>query len=148
MTNQLDSWSRHHTGFAVASLPAALKFYRDSLGFEPVFEAVDMSDLIESVTGISGLRADLVQCRSPLSSELLELIEFRNVPASYLGSAPVQPGRAHNAFLVADLERAVAKVEELGGALLGQITEFSEGRAAYLTDGAGNALELEEAVRG
>ena len=147
MINQLDSWAWHHSGFAVASLPGALKFYRYALGFEPVFEAIDMSDLIESVTGISGLRADLVQCRSPFSSEILELIEFRNVPASYSGPAPVQPGRAHSAFLVTDLQRAVETVEQLGGGLIGQITVFSEGRAAYLTDGAGNAIELEEAVR-
>jgi predicted enzyme related to lactoylglutathione lyase len=50
--------------------------------------------------------------------------------------------------LVEDLEAAIAEVERNGGKLFGSITEFSEGRAAYLSDGSGNAIELEEARPG
>lgn len=148
MNNQLGSWSWHHTGIAVTNLSEAVEFYSAALGFTPVFEALDMSDLIQSITGISGIRADLVQCLSPMSNQVLELIQFRNVPAGYSGPAPVQPGRAHTAFLVADLDAAVGQIESLGGALIGAITEFSEGRAAYLVDVVGNPIELEEAQKG
>jgi predicted enzyme related to lactoylglutathione lyase len=50
--------------------------------------------------------------------------------------------------LVPELEAAIADVERNGGKLFGSITEFSEGRAAYLSDGSGNAIELEEARPG
>lgn len=137
-------WAWHHTGLAVADLSQALKFY-EGLGFTPVFEAMDMTDLIQSVTGVPGLHADLVQCKASFSDQVLELIQFRNLPADFDDAVPITPGRAHTAYLVPEIDRAIAELVAAGGRLLGQITEFSEGRAAYLTDGAGNALELEEA---
>lgn len=145
MTKFSTAWQWHHTGVSVADLSSALKFYRDGLGFEPVFEAIDMSDLIESITGVSGLRADLVQCRSPISTTVLELIQFRNVPPGYSGDAPVQPGRSHIAMLVSDLAVAIDEMTANGGRLIGSVTEFSEGRAAYISDSAGHVVELEEA---
>lgn len=142
------AWAWHHTGLSVDDLSKALKFYQSSFGFTPVFEAMDMSDLIENLTGVQGLRADLVQCKSTISDQVLELIKFRNIPQDADQLLPIRPGRIHNAFLVEDLEAAIAEVERNGGKLFGSITEFSEGRAAYLSDGSGNAIELEEARPG
>ena len=145
MSKILSSTNWHHTGVSVRDLSTALTFYRKSFGFEPVFEAMDMSDLIQSITGIPGLRADLVQCSSPISETVLELIQFRNIPPNYQGQAPVEPGQSHVAFLVSNLDQAIAEILAAGGKLVGQVTEFSEGRAAYLSDPAGYVVELEEA---
>lgn len=142
------AWAWHHTGLSVEDLDQALHFYKSSFGFTEVFEAMDMSDLIENLTGVKGLRADLVQCKSQMSNQVLELIKFRNIPEDANELLPIRPGRIHNAFLVPDLEAAIADVEKNGGKLFGSITEFSEGRAAYLSDGSGNAIELEEAQPG
>lgn len=142
------AWAWHHTGLSVEDLDQALHFYKSSFGFTEVFEAMDMSDLIENLTGVKGLRADLVQCKSQMSNQVLELIKFRNIPEDADELLPIRPGRIHNAFLVPDLEAAIADVEKNGGKLFGSITEFSEGRAAYLSDGSGNAIELEEAQPG
>lgn len=142
------AWAWHHTGLSVEDLSQALRFYQSSFGFTPVFEAMDMSDLIENLTGVKGLRADLVQCKSAISDQVLELIKFRNIPQDADHLLPIRPGRMHNAFLVPDLESAIEVVEKNGGKLFGSITEFSEGRAAYLSDGSGNAIELEEAQPG
>lgn len=142
------AWAWHHTGLSVEDLDQALHFYKSSFGFTEVFEAMDMSDLIENLTGVKGLRADLVQCKSQMSNQVLELIKFRNIPEDADELLPIRPGRIHNAFLVPDLEAAIADVEKNGGKLFGSITEFSEGRAAYLSDGSGNAIELEEAQQG
>lgn len=148
MTSATNSWSWHHTGLAVENLSAALDFYKTNFAFEPIFEALDMTDLIQQVTGVAGLRADLVQCQSAISNQVLELIKFRFVPENASELLPIRPGRAHTCFLVPDLDQAVSAVLESGGGLFGEITEFSEGRAAYCFDGAGNALELEEASPG
>lgn len=144
MINTSQSWSWHHTGLSVENLSLALDFYETSFGFKPVFEAMDMSELVENLTGVVGLRADLVQCKSAISDQVLELIKFRNIPVNADQLLPLRPGRIHNAFLVPNLESAIEAVERAGGKLFGAITEFSEGRAAYLSDGTGNALELEE----
>ncbi len=148
MTSTTRAWAWHHTGISVPNLTQSLSFYSTTLGFEPVFEALDMSDLIQQLTGVPGLRADLVQCTSPLSDQVLELIQFRNIPSTVSELLPIQPGRTHNCFLVEDLDSAIVEIEKAGGQLLGSVTEFSEGKAAYLSDGAGNAFELEQAERG
>lgn len=148
MSGSTRAWAWHHTGYAVTDLDDALAFYQTTLGFEVVFEARGMSDLIESVTGVRGLRADLAQCQSPMSGQVLEFIAFRHVPTDCSPLLPVWPGRAHTAYLVDDLERAVAALQAAGGVMLGHITEFSEGRAVYCADRSGAVVELEESPRG
>lgn len=143
--NSSKAWAWHHTGLAVSDLNKSIAFYQKTFGYRPVFEALDMSDLIQSVTGIAGLRADLVQLKSDISDQILELIRFRNIPAQYDQAVPIAPGRAHNAFLVPDLDLAIAQAERMGGRQLGKITEFSEGKAVYMVDADCNAFELEMA---
>ncbi len=130
---------------AVANVDEVLDFYSATLGFEPVFEARGMTDLISQMTGIVGLTADLVQCRSPLSGQVLEFIQFGNVPDDLDDRYPLRPGRAHTAYLTNDIDRAVDVTLRAGGAILGEITEFSEGRAVYCADRHGTVIEWEEA---
>lgn len=141
------AWAWHHTGIAVADIDRVLDFYADTLGFEPVFEARGMTDLISNMTGIVGLRADLVQCMSPLSGQVLEFIEFSNVPDDLDPRYPLRPGRAHTAYLVPDIEAAVEQTLRAGGVMLGEITEFSEGKAVYCADSNGTVIEWEEATK-
>jgi predicted enzyme related to lactoylglutathione lyase len=148
LTSTTRAWAWHHTGISVSDLNQSLSFYSRTFGFEPVFEALDMSDLIQQLTGVPGLRADLVQCKSTLSEQVLELIKFRNIPNDVSELLPLQLNRTHNCFLVENLDQAIEEVEKAGGQLLGSVTEFSEGKAAYLSDGAGNAFELEQAKQG
>lgn len=145
MTGSTGAWSWHHTGLVVRGVDETVEYYRTLLGFEVVFEARGMTDLISGMTGVKGLRADLIQCRSTLGDQVLEFIEFSGIPADVDHRLPVQPGRAHTAYLVPDLERAVWELERAGGEMLGQITEFSEGRAVYCADAHGTVIEWEEA---
>ena len=143
--NHTGAWAWHHTGIAVANIDQTLQYYRDLLGFEVVFEARGMDDLISRMTGIQGLSCDLVQTKSPLGGQVLEFIEFRGVPDDLDPRFPLRPGRAHTAYLVPDIERAVAETVRAGGVMLGEITEFSEGRAVYCADNNGTVIEWEEA---
>ena len=142
------AWSWHHTGFAVSSVEEAVDRYPQRADFTVVFEARDMSELIQSMTGVPGLRADLVQCTSPMSEQVLEFIHFRKIPARVDDRLPLQPGRAHVAFLVPDLDRAVWELVQTGGEMLGAITEFAEGRAVYCADPSGTVIEWEESLAG
>lgn len=142
-----EAWAWHHTGIAVADIDEVLDLYAATLGFQPVFEARGMTDLISRMTGIPGLTADLVQCRSPVSGQVLEFIRFGNVPDDLDDRLPLRPGRAHTAYLTDDIEAAVAATLRAGGTMLGEITEFSEGRAVYCADRNGTVIEWEEATQ-
>lgn len=132
----------------MSSVDEAVDRYSQLADFRVVFEARDMSDLIQSMTGVPGLRADLVQCTSPMSEQVLEFIHFRKIPARVDDRLPLQPGRAHVAFLVPDLDRAVWELVQAGGEMLGAITEFAEGRAVYCADPSGTVIEWEESLAG
>lgn len=132
-----------HTSLAVDDLDRAVDFYRAAFGCEVAFEDYGMADLIERVAGVSGLECDLAQLRLPHSQHLLELIAFRNPQVQRGGGPP----SGHVAFLVADLDRALAEVERLGARRLGEVTVFPEGRSVYCREPSGSVFELSVAVR-
>ncbi|MFD4956223.1 gamma-glutamylcyclotransferase [Streptomyces sp. NPDC058451] len=138
------TWAWHHSGVVVPDLGAAVDFHRRVLGFDVVFEALGMTDLISGLLGIPGLGCDLVQCVSPVSGVRLELLSFRDVPAGTDPRLPVWPGVAHTAHLVDDLDAALDGLVSAGGELIGQVTEFAEGRAAYCWTPSRTVVELEE----
>ena len=141
------AWRWHHAGFAVEDLDAAIAFHRASFGFELIFEARGLTDLIQQVTGASGLSADIAQLADPNGETVLELLQFRDVPDDVDPVLPVRPGMAHAAFSVDDLDTALAAVLAEGGALLGSITTFAEGRGVYCRTGVGTVVELLEQPR-
>lgn len=136
----------HHTSLAVADIDRAVAFYRAAFGYEVLFEERGMAAQIASMTGVPGLVCDLVQLRSPISGHVLELIAFKGQGTG--GPKPLQPGMAHVAFYVDDLQETLAKVERLGAVRLGDITQFDEGRSVYVREPAGSFLELEELKKG
>ena len=138
------AWAWHHTGISVRDIDKALEFYAKNLGFDLVFEARNMTDLISSITGGDGLGAHLIQMQSPLSTHVLELIQFFNVPENLNPILPIAPGRSHTAYLVDDLDIALERLEKSGGTRLGKVTEFAEGKAVYCADQFGTVVELEE----
>lgn len=138
-------WSWHHAGVVVADLDRAVAFYRDALGFEVDFLVRDMDDQFRRTVGVDGVMCDLAQVRSPLSDTRLELVEVRDLPDGLDPRLPVHVGVGHGAYQVRDLEASIAGLVDAGGSLLGEIVEFSEGRAVYCWSPAGTVVELEEA---
>ena len=124
----------------------AAQFYRAVFGFETVFEARDMSRQIADITGLRDLRCDLMQMRAPVGDHVLELIAFAGdaVPPAGPPEAPVRPGAGHVCFVVDDLDAALSRAQSHGARLLGTVTAFEEGRAAYLIEPSGSVIELEQ----
>lgn len=140
---QVTAWD--HTSLAVADLDCAIDFYRAAFGYEPVFIERGMSDQIESIVGVVGLRCDLAQLRFPASGHVLELIAFAS-PDEVEVRGPVRPGQAHVAFTIADLDGAIERIRPLGAEPVGVVTQFEEGRAVYLTEPSGTIFELSESA--
>ena len=146
MSGKTNAWKWHHTGISVSNIERVVDYYAVSLGFEVVFEARDMTDLISSITGVAGLGAHLVQTKSKISEQVLEFIEFFNVPENFNPILPLNPGRSHTAFLVDDIQKAMEELVRAGGLVLGKVTHFSESKAVYCADEFGTVIELEEFV--
>ena len=144
LANPTGAWGWHHTSLAVNDLDGAIAFYRGVFGYEVIFEERSMTDQIQSMVGLPGLIGDIAQLRSPISGHVLELIAFRQVPAGREDHGPTRPGTAHVAFKVADLDRALQAMRQFGAELIGEITQFSEGRAVYCREPSGTVFELEE----
>src|SRR2546421_10210545 len=124
------AWRWHHTSLAVSDLEQAVAFYQAAFGYEILFQDHGMTDLIQRIVGLAGLRCDLAQLRSPISGHTLELVAFHNVPAGHEDHGPTRVGAAHVAFEVENLDRALDTVRALGAELIGEITLLPEGRCA------------------
>ncbi len=133
-----------HTSLAVADLDRALAFYRAAFGYEVLFVERGMAAQIERIVGLPGLRCDLAQLRSPISGHTLELIAFRDVPPGREEHGPTRAGAAHLAFNVHDLDAAVDEVRALGATVLGEATDFEDGRSVYCREPSGTVFELHQ----
>lgn len=139
------AWSWHHAGLVVEDLDRSLEFYREALGYEVEFLVRDMDDQFQRTVGLSGVVCDLAQLVAPFTGTRLELIEVRNVPEGLDPRLPVHVGVGHGAYQVKELEPSIERLVASGGSLMGEIVEFSEGRAVYCWSSTGTVVELEEA---
>lgn len=133
-----------HASLAVDDVDRAVTFYSAAFGAHPVLVDHGMTDLIGRTVGVAGVGADLAQLRLPGTEQMIELIAFRGVPAGREDDAPTRVGHGHVCFEVDDLEAALAHVERLGAARVGEVVRFPEGRAVYVREPAGSVFELEE----
>lgn len=139
----------HHTAFQVADLGRSLAFYRDLLGFEPVWERINREDYVRKIVGYPEAELHQVLLRFPGSDHCFELIDYRGVDRTPVDTSPANPGTAHICLLVDDLRQAY---DELVAAGVGSISEPvlvtsgpNEGRlAVYMLDPDGFPVELLE----
>jgi lactoylglutathione lyase len=143
----------HHTGLQVASLERSLAFYCDVLGFEEVFRWVPRAPYIGELVGYPDVELHAAILRMPGSDTFLELLEYRNVERRAVDTATANPGTAHIAFFVDDLD---VFYQELGSRDVASVSEpvtptigpNKGGRAVYMIDPDGIRVELIQSSRG
>ncbi|MEE8331696.1 MAG: VOC family protein [Acidimicrobiia bacterium] len=139
----------HHTGFQVADLDRSLAFYRDLLGFELVFRWNPQDPYIGKLVGYPDVDLHSAILRQPNSEVFLELLEYRNVERTPVDTSNANPGTAHVAFFVDDLDELYAELVAKG------VDSDSEpvtptmgpnqgGRVVYMIDPDGFRVELIE----
>lgn len=139
----------HHIGLQVSDLEESLRFYRDLLGFEPIFRWNPQADYIGELVGYPEVDLHAAILRPPGSEVFLELLEYRNVERRPVDTRTANPGTAHTAYLVEDLdglyERLVAAgVRAVSPPVTPTIGPNKGGRAVYLMDPDGIRVELME----
>ncbi len=139
----------HHTGFQVADLDRSLAFYSDLLGFELVFRWNPRDPYIGKLVGYPDVDLHSAILRQPNSEVFLELLEYRNVERTPVDTSSANPGTAHVAFFVDNLDELYAElvakgVDSVSEPVTPTIGPNEGGRVVYMIDPDGFRVELIE----
>lgn len=139
----------HHVGITVSSLERSLAFYRDLLGFEEVFAWNPQAEYIGTLVGYPDVDLHATVLKLPNSEGRLELLEYRQVDGRPIDSANGNPGTAHIAFFVSDLQDLFERLSSSGVAAVSRpvtpsIGPNAGGRAVYMIDPDGVRVEFIE----
>jgi catechol 2,3-dioxygenase-like lactoylglutathione lyase family enzyme len=136
-----------HAGVTVASLEAALHFYRDLLGLRVTDQGEDGGPELDAMTGLSGVRIRYAELDLG-AGQLLEVIEAIEPAGTRLEQRPVDPGAAHLALRVDDVDAVCARLAAAGVTVPGRPTTITAAgpwqgaRCVYVEDPDGRTVEL------
>ncbi|RYE59916.1 MAG: glyoxalase/bleomycin resistance/dioxygenase family protein [Hyphomicrobiales bacterium] len=97
-----------HVGFSVASLDSALRFWVEGLGGQLVRVGDMDGEFLGEVTGAHG--ASVRMAIVSLAGQMIELLEYRGVDLQHRASRPFDPGFAHLALIVDDIDSLLARI--------------------------------------
>ncbi len=142
----------HHMGIQVRDLEASVRFYRDVLGFELVFQWNPQAEYIRTITGYPGADIHAAILRLPNSEVFLEILEYRNVEKTPVDTRTANPGTAHLAFFTDDCDGLFAELVERGTRYVNPpvtptIGPNTGGRAVYMIDPDGIRVEFIQTKR-
>ena len=131
----------------VDDLDAAKAFFTE-LGMELEGETPVEGPWVDSVVGLTGVRADITMLRTPDGHGRVELTKFHTPPAvsSEPQSAPANAlGLRRIMFLVDDIDDVVARLRGHGAELVGDIAQYEDQyRLCFLRGPEGIIIGLSE----
>ena len=141
-----------HTGLTVSDLDRSIAFYRDLLGLELVTQWDSSQPYLRTVIGFPDAELRIALLRVPaqdggLAAQHIELLEYRQPHGTRGDPATCNPGNAHVAFVVADLDATYRHLVAHGVRFRSAPVEITHGRntgakAVYLRDPDDITLEL------
>jgi catechol 2,3-dioxygenase-like lactoylglutathione lyase family enzyme len=136
-----------HAGITVASVAAALAFYRDLLGLSVTDEGEDEGPELDAIVGLDGVRMRYAELDLG-GGQLLEILEYRSPEGTPLEQRPCDPGASHLALRVDDVDAVWERLAAAGvavGSPPATITApgpWHGARCAYVDDPDGRSVEL------
>jgi len=137
-----------HVGIVVEDLEAATDFFVE-LGLEVQGNGEVEGDSVDRIVGLHGVRSELVMLQGQDGQRLLELVKFHSPPTP--GGDPHPPANApgirHLAFVVDDVDAAVAGLRARGAELVGDLVSYGNSyRLCYVRGPEGIIVELAEPI--
>jgi catechol 2,3-dioxygenase-like lactoylglutathione lyase family enzyme len=136
-----------HAGITVASIKAALVFYRDLLGLTVTDEGEDAGPELDAISGLTGVRMRYAELDLG-GGRLLEVMEFLPPEGRALVQSPIDPGASHLALRVDDVDALCARLAAAGVTVRGTPTTITTpgvwqgARCVYIEDPDGRTVEL------
>ena len=137
-----------HVGIVVDDLDAAKTFFVE-LGLKLQGEASLEGDFVDRVTGLEGVRSEIVMLETPDGHGRLELSKFHSPSGGDGDQHPAanNPGIRHVTFEVDDIDAAVASVRARGAELVGEVENYQDiYRLCYVRGPEGIIVELAEQI--
>jgi glyoxylase I family protein len=137
----------HHVAVSVPDLEAGLRFYRDALGFEEVWQSSwSEKPINDRVIGLDGTAAKVAMLRA--SNMFIEMWEYeRPVPLEKdQAYSAADHGFAHIALQVIDINDEYDRLSAAGMTFHGPPISLGTSSAIYGRDPFGNIIELYEVV--
>ena len=142
-----------HLNIVVTDLFRSIRFYTEALDFTLQRTGELTGDWIETITGVTGVSAEVAFLVPPSGAPRIELLQYHAPKGANpeANSAPNTVGLRHLAFRVDDMDAAVRKVEKAGATLIsppttvpGAVITHDHGRKTlcYFHDPDGVLLEL------
>ena len=117
-----------HVGFAVASLNEALRFWVDGLGARLVRTGEMGGEFLGQVTGAHGAKVRLAIVS--LAEQTIELLEYQGPDRPILPANPFDPGFAHLALVVDDIDMLLVRIAAYGWKAQGTPQPITSGARA------------------
>lgn len=139
--------SLHHTGLTVRDLDASLRFYRDLLGMEMLFEAEREGGYFGAIVGYPDARVRMAHLAFPGSEHRLEIFEYvRPEPRGDPGE-PRDVGITHVCLAVEDIQGLHGRLVAADVGFYSEPVLVDQGVSAggwgvYLRDPDGITVEL------
>ena len=133
-----------HVALSVRHMERAIAFYRDTMGFEVVFDR-EFADPVARLINVP--KADVRVVHLRLGEAMLELLHYRT-PAGRPRPADQRQsdlGLTHLGFIVSDFDGTFAMLKEKGVTFVGEAVEIRPGvRVAYFYGAEGEVCEMRE----
>lgn len=136
----------HHTSITVSDMDRSLAFYRDLMGMKVISELDRRGDYPSTVTGIPDAHLRIVYVEG--GNYKVELIQYLNPKGNPQDMSTSNPGIAHLAFEVDDLDGMYRELSSAGVAFRSEPVEVPGGgptagtRIVYLRDPDNFTIEL------
>ena len=135
-----------HIGINFEDIDAAKSFFTD-LGFKVVGEMEMQGELVDRVTGLEGVKDDIVMLQAPDGKLNLELVKFHR-PLDENGIQPSAAntlGLRHLCFEVEGLDEILASLQQKGHKLMGELQNYEDSwKLCYIRGPEGIIIELAE----
>jgi catechol 2,3-dioxygenase-like lactoylglutathione lyase family enzyme len=135
-----------HVGVVVDDLDAVTAFFV-GLGFEREGRAVVEGESVDKISGLGGVRAELVMVRTPDRTGRLELIKY-HAPVDDEGPRPWpmnRPGFRHISIEVDDVNAVVDALRDRGFDTVGEVQDYGGSyRLCYVRGPEGLIVEFDE----
>jgi len=139
----------HHTGLTVSDLQRSLKFWRDALGMEVLFEQEKVGGYIEAIVREPAAHVRMAHLAFGGDGTRIELFEYVAPPGGRHIQRPADVGFSHVCVACDDLDERLERLVAAGGTAFSKPIEVDTGvnrggRGVYLRDPDGHVVELFE----